>query len=435
MNSAMTTSSAPLQTFAGAGTTAPRAGGPLLVATTGQQATAVITAARLLAVRLGREPYVIAVNELVPIYPEGVVAEPYPPSVFSERRRRLLDDVTRALRTAYDGDPSWPVEIVEGQPARVIADLARARHACMIVLGIGRHSPMDRIFGSETALQVIRLASRPVLAVAPTFARLPQRAVVAVDFSPASVRAAEEALALLGEGGTLTLVHVRPHDGDPRWLGDAALGATHGQRSAELFERLVAALDAPAQVVVEQVVLVGDPAAEVLAFAEREGADLIATGSSGLGFFDRLVVGSVTTRILRRSSVSLLVVPRPSAAEIERIERQLSGAVDSSDSARWPALLQAFSERNAGRPTQLEIDDPALGAQLQESGYLLLGASYDRRDDRLELMLGSPGAGAGHMTHTIGNVTSVAVLADPRQRDMALQARHGHGQTILTFAD
>src|SRR5690606_22120685 len=125
----------------------------------------------------------------------------------------------------------------------------------------------------------------------------------------------------------------------------------------------------------------------------------------------------------------------PSAAEVERIERLLTGTAETSEAARWPALLEAFSQRNAGRPTQLELDDPAIGAQIQVSGYTLRGASYDRRDGRIELMLAAPGSGGAHLTHSIGDVTSVAVLTEPDQRDRALQARHGAGQAILTFRD
>ncbi|HEX6630907.1 MAG TPA: hypothetical protein VF048_07435, partial [Gemmatimonadaceae bacterium] len=80
-------------------------------------------------------------------------------------------------------------------------------------------------------------------------------------------------------------------------------------------------------------------------------------------------------------------------------------------------------------------DDPALGAQFQEVGHVLLGASYDRRDGRLEIMLGAPAGGDGRLTHGIGDVTSIAVLAGPHRRDLALQARHGQGQTILMFRD
>lgn len=411
-----------------------RARQPLLVATTGRGATPVVTAARLIADRLGAAPAVVAVLEPVPVYLPGLVREPTRPIVDAEQRRRLQDGVADAVRSAYDGDPAWPITVETGEPARTLVRVAQERGARLIVMGIGRHAPMDRMFGSETALQTIRLADRPVLAVAPSFAALPRRAVVAMDFSAASVRAAEEALALLADGGTLSLVYVRPHDIDLVRLGDEYLQWQHGARVDELFDRVAAALRAPPTITVRRLVMTGEPAEQVIEVARRDGADLVAAGSSGLGFLDRLIVGSVATRLLRRADVSVLVVPRPSAADVERIERQLAESGDLPEAARWPAMLEQFSRRNAGRPTRLEIDDPAIGAQIQQSGYTLLGASYDRRDDRLELMLGAPGGGA-HLTHSIGGVRSIAVLADPDLRDEALQARHGDGQTILVFRD
>lgn len=419
----------------GAGANSTHTAGPLLVATTGRDGTAVFTAARLLAERLGSTPEVVAVAEPLALLLPGIPMEAVPPELYAEQRRRIRDDVTHALRSAFDGNPSWPVQVEEGQPARTIARLARERQARLIVMGIGRHAPVDRVLGTETALQTIRVADRPVFAVAPTFGGLPRHAVVAMDFSPASVRAASEALALLAEGGTLSLVYVRPSTEALRRLGDQAVNWIHGDGVTDRFERLLAALVVPRGVTVEPVTLEGDPAGQVLDFSERQGAELIATGSAGLGFFDRLIVGSVATRLLRRATTSVLMVPRPPAAEVARIEQKLANTTESTDPALWPAMLEQFTARNAARATQLEVDDPDLGAQLQQSGYTLLGVSYDRRDDRLAIMLGAPAGGTGHLTHTVGGVTSIAVLTGPQQRDLALQARHGRGQTILSIRD
>ncbi|MHB1223583.1 MAG: universal stress protein [Gemmatimonadaceae bacterium] len=409
---------------------------PLVVATNGDAAAApVIAAARLVAGRLDAAPQVVAVSEPVVMYLPELAMTPLIPEMEAEQRARLVDGVTRVVRSDPDGARSWPIDVVIGSPGRTIARVARERRARMIVMGIGRHAPMDRVFGSETALMTIREADRPVLAVAPGSVGLPRYAVVGMDFSAASVLAAREALALLGEGGTLSLVHVRPPDDILRRVGDGTVRESYARGVADLFDRVVGALQVPATITVERVVLDGRPADQLLGYAEREHADLVATGSSGMGFLERLIVGSVATRIIRHSRVSVLVVPRPSAAELERIERKLTDATETSLSSRWPALLEGFSERNAGRPTQLEIDDPALGAQFQESGYALLGVSYDRRAGQLEIMLGAPVGGVAHMTHTLRGVTSVAVLTDPHQKDLALQARHGDGQTILTFLD
>ena len=64
---------------------------------------------------------------------------------------------------------------------------------------------------------------------------------------------------------------------------------------------------------VQCIMLQGDPATELLAFASTVGANVIATGSHGHGFIARMVVGSVTTRILRCATCSVLCVPYAAA--------------------------------------------------------------------------------------------------------------------------
>lgn len=52
----------------------------------------------------------------------------------------------------------------------------------------------------------------------------------------------------------------------------------------------------------------GDPAHEILAVAEERGADLIVTGSRGLGTLDRLLLGSVARNILTHAKASVLIM-------------------------------------------------------------------------------------------------------------------------------
>jgi nucleotide-binding universal stress UspA family protein len=47
---------------------------------------------------------------------------------------------------------------------------------------------------------------------------------------------------------------------------------------------------------------------EILKAAETEGADLIILGSHGKSEVDRFLLGSVTTYVVRHSSISTLVV-------------------------------------------------------------------------------------------------------------------------------
>ena len=246
--------------------------GPLVVASGGGKSAHVFTAARLLSAHLNTVPIVVAVNEPLPYYITGAAPEMVvPPELYDVQRERLRAEVTRALGSTYDGDPAWPIEVVDGQAARALADVSRRWAARMIVMGIGRHAPMDRLMGGELTLQVIRLADRPVLAVTHNFVDLPRHVVVAVDFSAASMRAAVEALALVAEGGTLTLVHVRSPLERLGARGTDALGTIYTEGIDRLFAQLVSRLarvgTGRPTVTIEKVLLTGDPGDELLAYA------------------------------------------------------------------------------------------------------------------------------------------------------------------------
>ncbi len=58
------------------------------------------------------------------------------------------------------------------------------------------------------------------------------------------------------------------------------------------------------------VVVVGNVASEIVRVAEELPADMIVIGTHGRSGFDRLMLGSVTERILRRAPCPVLTVPR-----------------------------------------------------------------------------------------------------------------------------
>jgi hypothetical protein len=95
--------------------------------------------------------------------------------------------------------------------------------------------------------------------------------------------------------------------------------------------------------------------------------------------------------------------------------------------------LDGFSRRNHGRRVVLEIDDPSVGGQAQVTGYALLGAVYDHRDHRVQLMLGNPAEETRYLTHMIEHVNSVVVRTDREGHDVALQVTHEGGSAQLTF--
>jgi len=73
------------------------------------------------------------------------------------------------------------------------------------------------------------------------------------------------------------------------------------------------ALNVPAGMQVQQVMLSGSPSATLLELADKMDADLVVAGTQGAGLMQRLFVGSVATRLMRHSTRSLLVVPNVDA--------------------------------------------------------------------------------------------------------------------------
>ena len=59
---------------------------------------------------------------------------------------------------------------------------------------------------------------------------------------------------------------------------------------------------------VDHVFAQGDPAEEILRAAERHRADLIVMGSKGLTGLERYLLGSVSRKVARHASCSVLVV-------------------------------------------------------------------------------------------------------------------------------
>jgi len=71
---------------------------------------------------------------------------------------------------------------------------------------------------------------------------------------------------------------------------------------------------------VESRILKGNPAEKILSFAEDNGMDMIIVGSLGKGGYDRLILGSVSEKIIRHAKVPVLVVRERHKSEKKLIQ-------------------------------------------------------------------------------------------------------------------
>lgn len=233
------------------------------------------------------------------------------PSEIEDLRRQLRDAALRdAIGTATERS-GWTHQVVVGNAAPQLAKIAEKRAADLIILGRTQRGVIDRLVTGETTLQVMRCSSVPVLVVDSEMEK-PATAVVAVDFGPACIRAARLALELLGKTGTLYLVYVEePIDLFPG-ATIAPVAEHYPGEVIVLFRRMLEGIRVPPDVVVETVMLNGAPAPAIEEFCERVGADLLAAGTHGLSRVAAFFLGSVSTALVRRAPVPVLIAPTAS---------------------------------------------------------------------------------------------------------------------------
>ena len=142
----------------------------------------------------------------------------------------------------------------------------------------------------------------------------PKTVVVGIDGSEQSRHAARLATSLArNSGAKLHLVTiVRPPEG---WWGivgspptSGALSQTLTDARIEILESVIADLDL-SDVEYETSEDLGDPARMLVEYAAATEADLLVVGKRGAGVIERMVLGSVASRVIHEAHCPVLVVP------------------------------------------------------------------------------------------------------------------------------
>lgn len=231
------------------------------------------------------------------------------------RQKTRLGDQLERLGIEPGKLGGWHVEM--GPPHKVLLRAAQQVSADLIVVGATRTSRLGRLLGS-TADRVTRRAVCPVLVVREGLEIPPRRVLAPVDLSELSADGLVCGLALVerigGDDAAATEVdalYVQDFHGEP-WAEDLTTAELE-KIARHCLEDLL--LEHGSQVAGElrPVLRIGEPREEILRHLEEHPADLVVLSTHGRGGFERLLLGSVAAETVRRSPVSVLLVP-PEAA-------------------------------------------------------------------------------------------------------------------------
>jgi nucleotide-binding universal stress UspA family protein len=231
----------------------------------------------------------------------------------TQAAHRVAADAVERLKVRW---AATELRVPAGDPRAVIPEQADEWDADLIVMGSRGLGAVTGFMLGSVSTAVVHAARCPVLIVKGGIRPL-RRVLVAVDGS-ADARTAARFVARLALPPSVTLrllgvveppeyPLVAPELGTPMLF--EAIEQIVTERRRALDEELVAltpelAVRAP----VEPVIVEGHPAAEIARSARNGGADLVVVGARGLGPVKRLLLGSVSERVLHDSDCPVLVV-------------------------------------------------------------------------------------------------------------------------------
>ena len=150
-----------------------------------------------------------------------------------------------------------------------------------------------------------------------TMLNLRKKILVAIDGSPLSDKAAEEAVRIAAGNPSkfkskiyaMLVLPSAPRNTFTDFIPSPPVTETEKwdeirQRVFYVIEKNAAEYDIP----LEAKVVYGNPADELIDFATREQVDLIVIGSTGKGFLKSKLLGSVSLKVVKNAACSVYVV-------------------------------------------------------------------------------------------------------------------------------
>jgi nucleotide-binding universal stress UspA family protein len=207
-----------------------------------------------------------------------------------------------------------------------------------------------------------------------------QRILCPVDFSDCSKRALDHAVALARwYDARVTMFHVcapvpiSAYATVASMMPSTLVGGEDQNAVRQAMEQF-AAREGPITEPIDIELGEGTAATEIVAKAEAARSDLIVLGTHGRSGVERLILGSVTEKVLRKARCPVLTVP-PRVADATSVGavtfNRILCAVDFSEcSMRALAYAMSLAQEANARLTVLHVVEPVLNVALDDENVL-----------------------------------------------------------------
>jgi nucleotide-binding universal stress UspA family protein len=276
-----------------------------------------------------------------------------------------------------------------------------------------------------------------------------RRILCPVDFSDHSRRALTHAIAIARRyKSTVTVLHVFPSAPaavvGPGPAAFAPIVLTLVDRERLLADvKAFAEIQPAAAVTVEPTVREGNAADQILEHAIHMKADLLVVGTHGRSGFERLLLGSVAEKVLRKANCPVMTVPGrlPDVVPASPVVyRRILCPVDFSESSLH-ALQYAMvlAEDGESQLTVLHVVEHEFDCppDIECDAGMTIGDYLKERDDALQRRLEEVAFGAPELCHVESLMThgkpwrAVLRVATEQRTDLIVMGVQGRGAADL----
>ena len=254
---------------------------------------------------------------------------------FRWHARERLALTAKLRRRAALANVEFSERVQQGEPAEIILLHARSLRPDVIVAGTHQRRGIDRFSAGSVAERIAAKATVPILLIPwHRYADRPaafRHAAVAVDFSTASTRAVEQAMAIASDAGDrVTLLHAVPGSAPdvPLFLYRYGIAEYQWQLTQDAWQRLQLAVPSERQTpaAIHTRVLLGETTTAISRAVDSIGADLLVVGVPKRGVVSRALFGTTAARLLRVSRIPVLAVPEVGTASAQTESASLQPA-------------------------------------------------------------------------------------------------------------
>ncbi|HLJ54765.1 MAG TPA: universal stress protein [Chthonomonadaceae bacterium] len=237
--------------------------------------------------------------------PEACISEEIVLQYSEEAQQAILRRAAAVLKAS---GISYRLHAELGQPVDRIERTAERASSDLIVIGSRGMSGWPALLLGSVSEGVARHAPCPVLVVRGQPWGF-HRFVLAVDGSEGSRRAARAGLAMAkGCSAQVSVLNIVPVNKTvPQATTEEIMPDTDAVRVQNSIRCEIDELARQVRIDCRFIQDVGHPAERLIDYSEKHRADLIVVGSRGLGGFQRMLLGSVSSSVLHHARCSVLV--------------------------------------------------------------------------------------------------------------------------------